>query len=478
MSVLLVIFYGGLAAHLKLLTPANTKAISKVCVRMFLPALLVTKIGSELHSGSAGRYLTILIWAIICHVVSFLVGVVAHLGLGMPDWTTVALMFNNTTSYPLLLIGALEQTGILRSLIVAHGGSGGESESTKDAVERAKSYFLVFATISSCLTFAVGPRLIDTEHAAEEEEEEDEGKVDENDDDGREQERAAGRGGDEEEGEEGDDNERTGLLNRRASTVSFAPNTFFPSTRRATLASILPWEGQEPPPELKRRPSMMPKEHWTRLGPRAKWWLLFISDFFNAPLLGAIVGAVIGLVPQLHRAFFNDTYQGGIFTAWLTSSWQSIGGLFVPLPVVVAGVSLYTAMRDARRAGADTTDTSNASNGGGGGGGGRPADADAKSTSKSRYWSTVTFIMVVRFVVWPAVSISVVYALATRTEILGSDPMLWFAMMLMPTGPPAMKLITLVQVSDADEADETNIAKLLTVSALFLLGRPYQIVVA
>ena len=34
MSVLLVIFYGGVAAHLKLLTPANTKAISKVCVRM------------------------------------------------------------------------------------------------------------------------------------------------------------------------------------------------------------------------------------------------------------------------------------------------------------------------------------------------------------------------------------------------------------------------------------------------------------
>ncbi|KAK5247773.1 hypothetical protein LTS06_007166 [Exophiala xenobiotica] len=474
MSVLLVIFYGGLAAHLKLLTPANTKAISKVCVRMFLPALLVTKIGSELHSGSAGRYLTILIWAIICHVVSFLVGVVAHLGLGMPDWTTVALMFNNTTSYPLLLIGALEQTGILRSLIVAHGGaSGGESESTKDAVERAKSYFLVFATISSCLTFAVGPRLIDTEHAAEEEEEDDEGKVDENDDDGREQERAAGRGGDEE--EEGDDNERTGLLNRRASTVSFAPNTFFPSTRRATLASILPWEGQGPLPELKRRPSMMPKEHWTRLGPRTKWWLLFISDFFNAPLLGAIVGAAIGLVPQLHRAFFNDTYQGGIFTAWLTSSWQSIGGLFVPLPVVVAGVSLYTAMRDARRAGADAADTSNTSNTSNGG---RPADADAKSTSRLRYWSTVTFIMVVRFVVWPAVSISVVYALATRTDILGSDPMLWFAMMLMPTGPPAMKLITLVQVSDADEADETNIAKLLTVSALFFLGRPYQIVFA
>lgn len=44
--------------------------------------------------------------------------------------------------------------------------------------------------------------------------------------------------------------------------------------------------------------------------------------------------------------------------------------------------------------------------------------------------------------------------------------MLWFAMMLMPTGPPAMKLITLVQVSDADEGEESDIAKLLTISSL------------
>jgi hypothetical protein len=41
--------------------------------------------------------------------------------------------------------------------------------------------------------------------------------------------------------------------------------------------------------------------------------------------------------------------------------------------------------------------------------------------------------------------------------------MLWFTMMLMPTGPPAMKLIAMVEVSDADEEDEHKIAKLLTV---------------
>ncbi len=160
LSVLLVIFYGGIAAYLKLLNNASTKAISKICVRMFLPALLITQIGSELHPGSAGRYLTIFVWALLCHLISFVIGVVAHLGFGMPDWVTVALMFNNTTSYPLLLIQALDETGILRSLIVT-------DEPTKAAIERAKSYFLVFATVSSCLTFAVGPRLIDSEHAPE-----------------------------------------------------------------------------------------------------------------------------------------------------------------------------------------------------------------------------------------------------------------------------------------------------------------------
>src|SRR4051794_36526802 len=104
LSVLLVIFYGGIAGWMGLLDHSSTKAISKIAVRMFLPALLITKIGSELHSGSAMRYLIVFTWAIICHLVSFLIGVLAHYGLDMPEWVTVAIMFNNTTSYPLLLV--------------------------------------------------------------------------------------------------------------------------------------------------------------------------------------------------------------------------------------------------------------------------------------------------------------------------------------------------------------------------------------
>lgn len=91
LSVLLVIFYGGLAAKFKLLSPENTKAVSKVCVRMFLPALLITKVGAELHAGSAGKYGIIVAWGLLAHFVSFLIGTLGHFVFKMPDWVTVAV---------------------------------------------------------------------------------------------------------------------------------------------------------------------------------------------------------------------------------------------------------------------------------------------------------------------------------------------------------------------------------------------------
>ncbi|KAK0641800.1 auxin efflux carrier [Cercophora newfieldiana] len=405
LSVLLVIFYGGIAAWLGLLNHANTKAISKICVRMFLPALLITKIGSELHAGSATRYLVIFLWAIVCHLISFLIGFTAHVGFGMPDWGIVAILFNNTTSYPLLLVTALDDTGILKALVVT-------DETTREAIERAKSYFLVFATVSSCLTFAVGPRLIDSEHAPDpDDHKEDDGRSFDADDEA---------------------SEETGLLGGRSSSIQFShpfsPEDLHSSRRRGSIFNS--------GPVFDRRASVIPKTRWQKLSPRTKWWLLFISDFFNAPLLGAVLGAIIGLIPSLHRAFFSSTEDGGIFTAWLTASLKNIGSLFVPLPVVVAGVSLYTAMKDLKN----------------------------QENSAKLPWLTVSFVLIVRFVIWPIASIAFIYLIASRTDLLGTDPMLWFAMMLMPTGPPAMKLITLIQVSDGEPEDEVNIAKLLTIS--------------
>ncbi|KAI1881446.1 hypothetical protein JX265_000272 [Neoarthrinium moseri] len=419
-SVLLVISYGAAAAKLRILDAKSTKAISRICVRVFLPALLFVKIGSQLDAGAGGSYAVVLVWALACHLVSFLLGLLAHLVLGMPDWVTVAVMFNNSTSYPLLLIGALDDTGILDSL---KGGG----ESTAAAVERAKAYFLVYATVSSCLTFAVGPRLIDSEHGPEDDDEEEEDK--------------AGQDGEnrgiQEDGADSEADEHTALLDRDLTLSvpkpSSSPSSFFPSIRRRS---------SRPRPESKdRRVYVIPLKRWSTFGPRTRWWLVLLADFFNAPFLGAIAGVIVGLVPALHKAFFAETSSGGIFTAWLTASLKNIGNVFVPLPVFVAGVSLYTAVTESRK---------------------QKQSSPGSGVPKA----TVAYVLLVRFVLWPAVSIALVYALASRTDVLGSDPMLWFTMMLMPAGPPASKLVAMVQVSDVEDGEEAAISKILTISYL------------
>lgn len=417
-------------------------------MRIFLPALLLTKIGSELHAGSsesARAYGIVLGWAIVCHVVSFIIGIAAHRCLGMPDWTTAAVMFNNTTSYPLLLIQALKETGVLGALVKSEDGT----KDLGEAVERATAYFLVFATVSTCVTFAVGPRLIDGENAPEPgSSKSEDGDVEteclENADgstlEDAEDDRSSRDGDSQIQGHDEEANEHTHLLHSlhgiQFTNPFYNEGRFVFSSRQASAADSVPDISH-------RRASFVPRPHWRRLGPRTRWWLLFIADFFNMPLMGAIIGVIIGFTPALHRAFFSDSKHGGIFNAWLTPSLKQIGGLFVPLPVVVAGVSLYTAMKEARQ--------------------------NRRTTSGLNIpWGTVLFILSVRFIIWPVVSIATIYALASQTTFLGDDPMLWFALMLMPTGPPAMKLITLVQVSDADEEDERSIAKLLTVCPLIL----------
>lgn len=59
-SVLLTIVFGVIAAQCNLLSVSAAKEISKLCVRMFLPALLIYKIGSNLELDTAIRYVPLL----------------------------------------------------------------------------------------------------------------------------------------------------------------------------------------------------------------------------------------------------------------------------------------------------------------------------------------------------------------------------------------------------------------------------------
>ena len=60
LAVLLTISYGLVAARWKLINDKTARDISKTCIRLFLPALLITNIGSQLHYDTASKYIPIL----------------------------------------------------------------------------------------------------------------------------------------------------------------------------------------------------------------------------------------------------------------------------------------------------------------------------------------------------------------------------------------------------------------------------------
>ncbi|KAF2015281.1 hypothetical protein BU24DRAFT_441096 [Aaosphaeria arxii CBS 175.79] len=393
-SVLLTIFYGVLAAQFKLLSSNGAKEVSNTCVRMFLPALLIFKVGSELQQGTAIRYVPILIWALFYNLLSVGIGVVTTKVLKLPSWATPALAFNNTTSLPLLLIQSLDATGIL-DLILTDG------DSSSEAVKRAQSYFLINSMVSNSLTFALGPRLLrpGDEDAPDDDETSD--SDDNNNDD--------------------DEEEQSNLL---------------PGELIDEETSLLPSRLVHHTNHHARKTYLTTNKRFQRLPPWSQSTLTFLYEFANAPLLGALAGAFIGLIPALHRLFFNEFTHGGYVNAWLTTSIKNIGDLFASLQIIVVGVKLSQSIRKMKR-GEDSGPFS---------------------------WTSFVFITLVRFVVWPLISIPFIYALCTRTSLLDADPMLWFAMMLMPTGPPAMILVALADVNGSPEREKMAIAKFLTAS--------------
>ncbi|KAK5115481.1 hypothetical protein LTR62_001140 [Meristemomyces frigidus] len=395
-SVLLTIFIGVLIAQFGLLDGDAAKQVSRTGVRIFLPALLITKVGSELHAGTVGRYVPILIWAIIYNLVSMVLGTVCTRAFKLPAWVTPALTFNNTTSLPLLLIQSLQSTGILDSILVGH-------DTAAAAIGRAESYFLVNAMVSNSLTFALGPRLLKP-HDEEVPNGRNEGQA-------KVENRQADDQGSVDQSEQRQVDEESSLLPQPVIQHSYRlGDKIYDGTK--------PWWDDQP--------------HWIRTT------LDIMYSFVNAPLIGAAIGALIGLVPILHVLFFAETADGGYFNAWLTEPVKNAGGLFATLQVLVVGVKLSQSLRKMKQ-GEDS---------------GRVP------------WSIVGFVSVVRFLVWPAclsISVPVIWALAQKTSLLANDPVLWFCMMLIPTGPSAMILVALSDVNGSDETEKMAIAKLLTI---------------
>ncbi|KAK3401709.1 auxin efflux carrier [Sordaria brevicollis] len=387
-SVLITIWIGVLAAQFNLIDDSSAKRLSHMCVTIFLPLLLVSNLGKQLDSDTAMHYLPIVVWSLIFVVLSIVIGMVSVKLLKMPAWTTPALAFNNSTSLPLLLIQALDAAGVLKNLT-----------DDPDVVEKARSYFLVCAVISNTLTFGYGPALLEQDDGGQTDSDPESGRTSDDEDD---EDNGSGSSS-------GGPSETTSLLPRKA--VRFAKHT----SRRIERAQNKTYNALPEP-----------------LQKVVSW----IAPFFNPPALGAMAGVTIGLVPVLHRMFFNDSTEGGYFKAWLTTPIKNTGELFVTLQVIIVGVKLSLSLRKMKE----------------GDDGGRVP------------WPSIAFILAWRFLVMPALSIPIIWVLAKKTGLLFDDPILWFTMMMMPIGPPAMRLVALADVNNLPQSAKMATAKLLTIS--------------
>ncbi|KAI4284988.1 MAG: hypothetical protein L6R38_001003 [Xanthoria sp. 2 TBL-2021] len=177
-----------------------------------------------------------------------------------------------------------------------------DTDTTSAALNRAKSYFLVGAIVSNPLTFSLGPRLLDHEEAPDPDHAEGkmQSQVDNSPDSTQ---------------REQQDDHANGHTNGEATEDT------------SLLPEYIVRRGAEP----EQNGYYIGKRIWDRLGPKTRSTLDLLYAFLNAPLVGAVVGAVIGLTPPLHRAFFDDPQHGGFFKAWLTSCIQNVGNIFAAL---------------------------------------------------------------------------------------------------------------------------------------------------
>jgi hypothetical protein len=68
--------------------------------------------------------------------------------------------------------------------------------------------------------------------------------------------------------------------------------------------------------------------------------------------------------------------------------------------------------------------------------------------------------------VYHSISIPLIYGLAKDTDLVRHDPVLWFSMMLMPAGPPALIISGLAELARISEVERMTIAKTLSVSVI------------
>lgn len=294
-AILIIIGSGYMARRHNLLDTKGESQISYLCNNLFLPLLLVSEVGSNLDSGTVLEMWPLLAFAVAEMVLAYLLGEAARKWLKFPLWITPALIFNNTTSLPLLLARNLKESGAMADLLM------GDGDDESSALKRCESYILVSAVVHTIARFSIGPRLMargedDEKDAGQDERHNGHDHRNGNDSDGN----SDGQQSDDYDSDEERSGEHSALLRRRRD------------------ARQSPWKA--------RLRVFLRKTAYFR-------------SFFNPALTGGLVAVVIGLVPFTHTAFFEDD---GVFKKNLQQALKQLGDLIPALLPFAVGSKLFS----------------------------------------------------------------------------------------------------------------------------------------
>ncbi|KAJ6619461.1 membrane transport protein-domain-containing protein [Mycena sp. CBHHK59/15] len=153
----------------------------------------------------------------------------------------------------------------------------------------------------------------------------------------------------------------------------------------------------------------------------AKDWIL---RALNPPLIGGLLAIFFGLIPFFHKGLFGSGWLSPI-----ANSVRNVGKLFSALQMLVLGAHLYS-----------------------------------KKGTKAQPF-LLAWLFTYRFVVAPALSISVVYGIRTTwPNLIDNDPMLDYVLAMSNVGPPALTLAAVATMADLPPDVEGQVSRILTFS--------------
>ncbi|KAI0644668.1 auxin efflux carrier [Trametes meyenii] len=261
-------------------------------------------------------------------------------------------------------------------------------EAPRAALGRAKSLVLLNAIVQQTFTFQVTPGIMarDGRQAQDDEEEEEEEE---------EESRDALRPGPGRLTAVVQDQERVGLLDDHDCDSYDSEQRRAGAGYRHALDDIVDRPDVHWPERL--RPLERPlKKVWSSTSP---------------PLIGAVVALIIGIIPPLNRQILS---KDGAFYTSVTQAVANLGELFVVLQTFTVGAEL--AIVPSTKPGALAT----------------------------------AWVLLVRFLVMPAVALLFVFLTAGRGFYV-DDRLVWFLLVLIPAGPSAMLLVSVAELVDASQ---------------------------